>query len=120
MMVFSREFVETVKNACREVYPNEFLALFREKNGVVSELIIPPNSIKGRGFATLDLWALPAGGGYTGSVHSHPGRSNRPSGNDLRVFGKVGKYHMVIGSPYEDGDISVYDVDGNEVEFEIR
>jgi proteasome lid subunit RPN8/RPN11 len=44
-----------------------------------------------------------------GSVHSHPGPSNKPSMADLQSFNKNGVFHLIIKWPYREEDIAGYD-----------
>jgi proteasome lid subunit RPN8/RPN11 len=121
MAVFSRDIVEGIKEGSRNVFPNEFIALLRkDKNGVVSELLIFPRTTYGRGFSSLDMGMVPLLSNHCGSVHSHPTPSNRPSKRDLLFFQRLGGIHMIISHPFEDDDIAVYDAQGKRLLLEIK
>lgn len=67
-------------------------------------------------FTTHDLPLL---GNVYGTVHSHPGRSNRPSTADRRLFNKFGSFHLIIAQPYTRESIAAYDKYGVPIEVEL-
>lgn len=62
-------------------------------------------------FTTHDLPLI----GVHGTVHSHPGTSNRPSEADLTLFNKYGSVNMIIARPYTPSTIACYDKYGNPI-----
>jgi proteasome lid subunit RPN8/RPN11 len=119
MILLSKTMVDFLKGAAKHTYPNEFIGLLREKNGVISEILIIPNSQVGKGFAFLRDIMIPIVSDSIGSVHSHPSRNNKPSKQDLIFFQRKGKIHIIICTPYEDRDIAVYDKNGTQLDFKI-
>lgn len=67
-------------------------------------------------FTTHDLPLL---GNVYGTVHSHPGWSNRPSGADLQLFNQYGSFHLIIARPYVRRSIAAYDKYGNRIAVEL-
>ncbi len=51
-----------------------------------------------------------------GTVHSHPGHSNRPSSADRHLFSKYGWFHLIICKPYRKESIAVYNKHGDRIE----
>ncbi len=63
-------------------------------------------------FTTHDL---PSTGVY-GTVHSHPGGSNRPSRQDKRLFNSYGWFHLIVCAPYTRETIAVYNKYGDKID----
>lgn len=117
--------LETVQKICAlsaETYPKEFLAFFEgkitwSKIEIKDILFQPYIANENSAFGRIDF---PTTSNVLGSVHSHPGPSNRPSGADLRLFGKTGIVHAIIKHPYSPEDIEMYDTEGNKLNFSIK
>ncbi len=62
-------------------------------------------------FTTNDL---PADNVY-GTVHSHPGYSNRPSDADRQLFNKYGWFHLIVCRPYTRASIATYNKYGEPI-----
>ncbi len=106
----------------KEAYPHEFLSLLDGtiKNNVlyITGLIFIPGETSDTG-AVLHYDQVPPNIRYYGSVHSHPGPSNRPSDADLETFSKRGVFHMIVKLPYAYENFQGYDGSGNPLDFEI-
>ena len=106
----------------KEAYPHEFLSLLDGtiKNNVlyITGLIFIPGETSDTG-AVLHYEQVPPNTKYYGSVHSHPGPSNRPSDADLVTFSKRGVFHMIVKLPYVYENFQGYDRGGNPLDFEI-
>lgn len=61
------------------------------------------------------LYDIPLSTVY-GTIHSHPGFSNRPSLADKRLFNKEGLFHLIICRPYTRAAIAVYNKYGERIE----
>ena len=112
--------LESICIAARQSYPNEFIALLggNVSGGIIEDLVILP-AISGEDFATLRSDLLPLGVGIFGSVHSHPGYSNRPSRGDISTFSHLGKVHAIICLPFGIENVKFYDSNGKEQHFEL-
>ncbi len=112
--------VESIVQAARNVYPNEFIALLgsKQKNKVVDELVILPATY-GETFSSIRMHLLPFDKSVLGSVHSHPGYSAKPSRGDLAFFKRLGKLHLIICAPFTFEAIKAYNRNGEEIEIEI-
>ncbi len=62
-------------------------------------------------FTTQDL---PSDNVY-GTVHSHPGFSNRPSDADRQLFNKYGWFHLIVCQPYTAAAIATYNKYGEPI-----
>lgn len=106
----------------KEAYPHEFLSLLDgtiKKNVLyVTGLIFIPGETSDTG-AVLHYDQVPPNIKYYGSVHSHPGPSNRPSDADLETFSKRGVFHMIVKLPYAYESFQGYDRSGKPLDFEI-
>ena len=117
--------VETIINSARNVYPNEFISLLGVSGkenvmgeDVIDELVVVPATY-GRNYSSIKTWLVPFDRGIVGSIHSHPNVSNSPSKADLRAFAKFGDIHFIISYPYNLESLRVFNVRGNELEFEV-
>jgi len=103
----------------KTTYPREFLAFFEGdfKEGIlmIEDLLFQPY-IADRESAWPRL-NFPTTSKVIGSVHSHPGGSNRPSRSDLGFFQKTGIVHGIINSPYSRDDFVLYDLHGDRLPF---
>lgn len=120
MIRIKRNLLETILEVSRNVYPEEFVGLLRKnKRGDISTLLVIPNSMYGDGFSGIREDMLPMGLGHCGSVHSHPGRSFRPSIGDLNFFPRMGEVHLIVAYPYTPSAVGVYDALGRRLEFKV-
>ncbi len=105
--------------ACRNVYPDEFIALFREKEGVLEELILAPLAEYGRAHSSFSDLHLPTDPSLTATIHSHPNGVLLPSRADLRFFAVKGRHHFIAGAPYRPTDVACYDAKGRQEKIEL-
>lgn len=63
---------------------------------------------------------LPPAYPIIGTIHSHPGFSNRPSRADLALFQKHGMVHGIIKRPYEEEDLCFYDKKGSLLSWTVK
>ena len=120
MAVFEKRAVEFIREASRNTYPEEFIALLRKNSkGAVSEVIVVPLSVYGDGFSSINFSMLPLTSDVCGSVHSHPSPVNWPSRGDLLFFSRIRGIHAIIGYPYRQEDIAAYDERGKPLPLEI-
>jgi proteasome lid subunit RPN8/RPN11 len=52
-------------------------------------------------------------------VHSHPSGSDLPSGEDLSLFAKFGRVHIIASFPYTEDSWKAYNSRGEEIILEI-
>ncbi|MBS7288821.1 MAG: Mov34/MPN/PAD-1 family protein [Candidatus Freyarchaeota archaeon] len=115
-----RELAEGLLEVSKEVYPKEFIGLLRAKEGVISEVVIPPFSVYGLGESSFSPYSLPVDFSIVGSVHSHPSGDPHPSKQDVNVAFSFGVVHLIITYPYAGfEDIYAYDKDGTPLKLLI-
>jgi proteasome lid subunit RPN8/RPN11 len=114
------EVVEGVLEACRNIHPREFIGLLRAEGGMITEIILPPASVYGKGLAQFQPHMLPFDFSIVGSIHSHPSGSGRPSAQDLNSMFNFGFVHIIVTFPYSNyQDLHTYDKKGNPIQLEI-
>ncbi|MEN6342585.1 MAG: Mov34/MPN/PAD-1 family protein [Methanospirillum sp.] len=99
--------------------PNEFVALLRERDGVIEECDLVPGTVTNEDSASVLLDMMPLDTHRAGSAHSHPNGVLQPSNADLSFFPRTGRYHLIIGWPYETGDWACFTADGAPYEIEV-
>lgn len=117
-----QNLLDTILAGARELYPRESFLLLRGKKrqGVItiSDLVVAPFAVHGRGFAGYSAHMLPIDFSIVGTVHSHPSGSTQPSSVDLNhLFGRI---LMIVGYPY-DGErcVAVYGSDGEKLALNV-
>ncbi|HZX34786.1 MAG TPA: Mov34/MPN/PAD-1 family protein [archaeon] len=110
--------LESITEAAKNVYPNEFFSLLGGKNKTIEELVVVP-AIYGKDFSSYRLDLVPFDSGIIGSVHSHPSPASFPSKADLSSFERKGEIHLIIGHPYTFNTISAFDRKGGSVRLEV-
>ena len=103
----------------RANHPNEFVGVLIEREGVIEELNLLPGTISGERSASLHFEMMPLDLHVAGSAHSHPSGAIRPSEADLNFFPGIGRYHFIIGYPYEKDDWRCFRTDGTPVAMEV-
>ncbi len=117
-MKISKGLLETILEAARSAHPDEFIALLSGSKDVMNELVFLP-FVSGGTSAIIHLDMLPIGMKIFGTVHSHPSPSCLPSEEDLNLFTRFGKYHIIVCYPYDIESWKCYDRSGREVELEV-
>ncbi len=113
------ETLQFLLHVCRSTYPKEFAGFLREKKEVITEIILAPGTLFGRGGSVVNRWMLPIDASICGTVHSHPSSNVSPSASDLRFFSIYGKYHAIVGFPYTEQTIQFYNRKGNQLEHRV-
>lgn len=114
-VTIKKELFEMLLESARAVHPRETIVLLRGKANKdaisVSEVLIPPLAMYGKGFSSFPAHMLPMDFSIIGVAHSHPSGSLRPSVGDLNhPFGKI---TIILASPYEGREsVAAYDRDG--------
>ncbi len=111
--------LKMISESAKDAHPNEFAAGLREIDGVLSELILVPGTISGPMNAILRLTNLPVDYSIVGVVHTHPSRNPSPSKEDLIMFGRYGRIHIIMAYPYDLDSWQAYDSTGEKVDLEI-
>lgn len=114
--------LDTILAGAKQLYPRESFLILRGKKRkdviIVSDLLIAPLSVHGRGFASYPSHMLPMDFSIVGTVHSHPSGNMQPSSVDLNhLFGRI---LMIVGFPYVDERcVAVYSSDGEKLTLNV-
>ena len=114
----SKSVIKLILAAARDAYPDEFVALLGGKRNLINEIIVLPFSSSGFG-AILRTEVLPIGIRVMGTAHSHPSESLEPSEQDLEVFSRFGKVHVIVAYPFNENSWKCYDKHGNPIDIEL-
>ncbi len=104
--------------AARDMHPDEFVAVLGGKGDLIDELIFLPFQSGGVS-AIIQMDMLPLGMRIFGTIHSHPSPNAMPSSEDLAMFARYGKVHIIVAYPYGKDDWRCYDREGNPAEIEV-
>jgi proteasome lid subunit RPN8/RPN11 len=116
------ELLETILEGARQLYPRESFLLLRGKKSKdvirVSDLVVAPFAVHGRGFASYSAHMLPMDFSVVGTVHSHPSGNIQPSYVDLNHM--MGRILMIVGYPFMDErNVAVYGSDGEKLDLNV-
>ncbi len=116
-----RSLLRQLMRAAQTVYPNEFISMVAvsptDKN-LVSEFVILPAEF-GRVHSNIRADLMPVDPTIVGTVHSHPSPSTQASGQDKETFSRLGRFHLILGYPFDDACFTAYDSSGRRVRVEI-
>lgn len=108
-------------DAAKRIYPLEFIAMVsvsKENPSCLSEFVVLPAEF-GEDYSELHTELIPFDSLIVGSVHSHPDSITRPSPEDLNVFSRLGKIHLILGRPYSSSSFSAYNSKGKKVSMPL-
>jgi len=114
-----RDVLDMIIEVSKSSYPNEFVALLRHEEGIISELHFLPGSLAGEDSASIPLYMRPIDLNIVGTVHCHPGFSNHPSEQDKSLFRRFGNTHIIICLPYDETSWQSYDMEGNRIPLPV-
>ena len=115
----SIDFIDGFNESARSAYPDEFLCVHREIDGVITEMVMLPGTVFGDEHSFLNQWMEPIDYSIAGSAHSHPGYCNEPSDADKDFFSNTGGVHFITCQPYDRTSWKAYDSRGEPIELEI-
>ena len=122
-IIIDREVIDAIIELAQMTTPNEFIAFLEGKLEQKKNLRIHGLAYQeyfANEHSTLTKINFPITSRIVGSVHSHPGPSNKPSGADLHFFSKRGMVHLIIAKPYREKDIQAYTANGEKVGFGVE
>ncbi len=117
-----RNLLDAILVGAKQLYPRESFLLLRGNKHkdiiTVSDLLVAPFAVHGRGFASYPSHMLPMDFSIVGTVHSHPSGNIQPSSVDLNhLFGRV---LMIAGYPFTDERcLAVYGSDGQKLTLNV-
>lgn len=114
-----REALDFILAVSRSSHPKEFAGVLRAREGVIKEVLVLPGTLSSGKSAVLRLHMLPIDPSACGTVHSHPSPAATPSEEDLLLFAKFGRVHIIVAYPYDEKSWKSYNHRGEEVNLEI-
>jgi proteasome lid subunit RPN8/RPN11 len=114
-----KDLLSLILQVGRERHPFEYAGLLREKDGIIEELNLLPGTVSNEHSASLILDMMPLDTHVAGSVHSHPNGVLVPSEADLSFFPRTGRYHFIIGFPYDEWNWACFEANGSLVKMEV-
>ncbi len=118
-MKIRRELLEMLFALGKAEHPNEFLAILKAKDGIIEELELAPGTYSNENSASFSIDMMPLSTDTAGSAHSHPCGLVRPSDADLKMFPKIGRFHIIIGTPYNENTWRAFRANGEPYEMEV-
>ena len=100
-------------------HPKEFVAVLKAADGIIAELELLPGTITSEGSAHVPLYMAPLSTDTAGSAHSHPQGILAPSLADLLFFPRSGRYHIILGPPYNRTSWRCFLADGSPYELKV-
>ncbi len=117
----ARETLDFILEVSKSSHPYEFFGLLCAEGDLITDVFFLPGTISSEKSAVIRRDMIPMGLRTVGSVHSHPqAGALRPSGQDLRMFPRMGEYHIITCYPYEEQDWNCYTARGEEQALRIR
>lgn len=113
------ELIDAFNDAAKSTYPDEFLCMLREDDGIISEMILVPGTVYGNSHSFMNEWMAPVDFSLVGTVHSHPGYSNEPSDADLQYFANYGGVHVITCMPFDRNSWKAYNSSGERLNLEL-
>lgn len=115
----SLDFIDGLNESAKSTYPDEFICLHRQHDGVIDEIVMLPGTIFGDSHSILMDWMDPVDFDRSGSAHSHPGFSNEASDDDKVSFNQMGGVHFITCQPYNRRSWRAYNSSGEEIHLPI-
>jgi proteasome lid subunit RPN8/RPN11 len=113
------EALEFILGASRSSHPKEFAGVLRAIGDTVKEVLLLPGTISSGRSAVLKLHMMPIDPTACGTVHSHPSPNASPSSEDLALFAKHGRVHIIAAAPYNEHSWKAYNHRGEEISLEV-
>ena len=114
-----KELLNGIFGLCQEHHPNEILGLLRMDGNMITEFILPPGALTSTSSGVFFPNRIPFDLSIKGTVHSHPTGNPNPSPTDLESIFKKMQFHLIIGYPYNVKKTKSFDMNGNEIDFEV-
>ncbi|KCZ73143.1 proteasome Rpn11 subunit JAMM motif [Candidatus Methanoperedens nitroreducens] len=98
--------------------PLEFAGMLAAIGDIITEVVLVPGTESSDESAVMKLFMLP-NIPTIGTVHSHPTSNRNPSRDDLELFRRKGKYHIIVGAPYDMYSWTCYNNKGEPINLEV-
>lgn len=117
-MKIARDTLKFILEASKSSAPDEFAGMLTATDDVITDVVLVPGTESGETSAVMQLFMLP-NISTVGTVHSHPSGNRRPSSEDLELFDRKGRFHIIAGAPFAESSWTCYDNKGEEVRLEV-
>ncbi|MCE8423128.1 MAG: Mov34/MPN/PAD-1 family protein [Candidatus Methanoperedens sp.] len=117
-MKIASETLDFILEVSKSSAPREFAGMLQSEDEVITNVIIVPGTESSDENAVMQLFMLP-NIHTVGTVHSHPGANRRPSPEDLELFDKKGRVHIIVGEPYDKKSWTCYNSKGEPILLEV-
>ena len=117
-MKIARDTLKFILEASRSSVPREFAGMLSATGDVITDVVLVPGTESSEDSAVMQLFMLP-NISTVGTVHSHPSGNRRPSKEDLELFDRKGRYHIIAGAPFNETSWTCYDSKGEKIELEV-
>ncbi len=116
----AKDTLDFILEVSKSNHPQEFIGMLCADGDLITDVFFLPGTISSDENAIIRMDMMPMGLGYAGSVHSHPHPADmRPSEQDLLMFSKTGKCHIITFYPFAEDSWRCYNSKGEERELEI-
>jgi len=120
-VAIKQDVIDLIIELAKENHPKEFLAFL---DGKINEGTLVIDGLLYQEYYASEASAAPIfhfpDKTFYGSVHSHPGLSNRPSNADRAFFRKIGIINIIISRPYTQDCIRFYNHEGEEIKVNVE
>jgi proteasome lid subunit RPN8/RPN11 len=121
MILIIPEVFKSLQHLAEINHPNEIIVLLRGKklgeDFHITDFLIPPFGVYGRGFASFPSHMLPIDFTIVGTAHSHPNGLLKPSIGDFHNF--YGSIMMIFGPPYHHTNVAAYNKQGKNIPVKL-
>lgn len=117
-MKIAKDTLKFILEASKSSSPREFAAMLSAEGDVITDVFILPGTEAGEESAVMQLFMLP-NIPTIGTVHSHPTEDAAPSKEDLELFDRNGRFHIIAASPYDTSSWKCYNSRGEVVGLEV-
>jgi len=117
-MKIAKDTLSFILEVCRSSAPLEFAGVLQAQGDIITDIVIVPGTESSDESAVMQLFMLP-NVPTIGTVHSHPSGNRRPSRADLELFGRKGKYHLIVGAPFSMSSWTCYNNKGDPIRLEV-
>jgi proteasome lid subunit RPN8/RPN11 len=115
MWKIKKTLIEDACNAAKNYYPKEFMCFLggEKKTQTIKEIVLMPTENTEES-ASINENVIPFDETIIGTIHSHPGTSNKPSQEDKKFFKKY-LINAIICKPFETTNTAFYSEKGKEI-----
>lgn len=116
-MKIKKELLENLLELCKEAHPREVGGLLLGRRVVDDFVIVPGRFYESSIYIWIDR--IPIYPSMKGVFHSHPTSNVNPSRADLKLFGEMGREHIIFAYPYDLNSFQAYDSLGKKTKVTL-